>query len=90
MSRVLRNIQTCHNLQIWMSEPFPVTVPAPSLMPFTDLLLEGQQPAEVVVGQSGDEVSSIYYQQWRTLWSGHRSLPIQQLQDVHSGCKQPI
>lgn len=64
--------------------------PYPNAFLLTDLLLEGQQPAEVVVGQPGDEVSSISQQQWRTLRRCHRPLPIQQLQDVHSGCKQSI
>lgn len=43
-------IQTCQNPQTGTSDPFVL---------LTGLLLEGQQPAEVVEGQPGDEVSSI-------------------------------
>lgn len=71
-------IQTFQNPQTGMTDPFVL---------LTGLLLEGQQPAEVAEGQPRDEVSRISRQQRRTLRSCYRPPPVQQLQDVHSGCK---
>lgn len=79
-------VETCQDPQIWLG----VQLQHLLFVLLSDLLLEGQQPAEMVESQPSDEVSGVPQQQRRTLWGGYRPAPVQQLQDVHCGCKQSI